>query len=126
MAELKVPVFESYLELQETAKEEAHYLNSVIFPQLINKGIKLNLEILAEASENPEEYGLEDTGKTKLKPFKITSRKFLAFEGSVIFLERVFESWYHRIHPDGIKRAKFFRELKEKDKKFLKYYEYEN
>lgn len=126
MEELKVPVFESYLELQETAKEEAHYLNSVIAPQLIKKGIKLTLEILAEASENPEEYGLEDSNKNKLKPFKVTSRKYLAFEGSVIFLERVFESWYHSIHPDGIKRAKFFRGLKEKDRKLLKYYEEEN
>lgn len=126
MAELKVPVFESYLELQETAKEEAYYLNSVIAPQLLARDMVLNLEILAAASENPEEYGLKDSNLNRLKPYQITSRKYLSYNGGVSLDKKVFESWYHKAHPDGIKRAKFFRELKEKDRKLLKYYEDEN
>lgn len=124
MDEIKVPVFESYQKLKEKAREEAQYLNSVIAPQLRAKKIVPSLEILAEASENPEEYGLEDSNKNKLKPYQITSRKYLEYMGSVSFSEKVFESWYHTAHPDGVKRAKFFNGLSEKARELLRYYEY--
>lgn len=126
MKDLKVPVFESYQELQEKAKEEAYYLNSVIAPQLRARNIVLTLEILAEASEKPECYSLEDTNKNKLKPYQITSRKYLSYNGGVSLDKKVFESWYHTVHPDGIERAKFFKGLCEKERELLRYYEYEH
>lgn len=121
MKEFKIPIFESYMDFQEEAKVDAHYLNSVIAPQLRERLISINLGILIDASENPSFYGLQDTNKNPLEPRKIKGSKFLAYTGSVVFDSVSFESWYHTMHPDGIKRKIFFNSLSEDDKKNITY-----
>ena len=121
MEELKVPIFESYLKIQEEARSEAIYLNSVIAPH-IDENIVINLGILIDASENPSSYGLRDNRKDPIKPRKINNAKFLSYDGAVFFAPAAFEAWYHTVHPDGVKRRAFFKSLSEKDKMNLIFY----
>lgn len=123
MTELRVPVFDSYLKIQEDAIDEARYLNSVIVPQLKAKAIvTINLVTLAEASLQPDLFGLLDENNNPLKPREIKNARFLHYADSVSFNLHSFELWYHNIHPDGKKRAEFFEHLGDKEKLYLKYY----
>lgn len=120
MTELKVPLFESYLEIQTAARDEAGYLNREIASKL---GISfINLEILVEASEHPDIYKLLDNNKNPLKPREIRNKRFLRYNGAVTFDSDTFELWYHNFHPEGKQRAAFFEGLGDKERMQLKYY----
>lgn len=125
MKELKVPLYESYIEIQSKAREEEIHMNRAILPELIKVFPMscIDTEVIADASERPSLYGLHDDEGKELEPVKISGRMFLKFSmvtGRVKFDSEFFEDWYHRFHPDGKARAKFFAELDSTEKELIR------
>lgn len=117
MQEIKIPVFSSYTEIPTKAAEEAYYIGSEIFPRIIKDNIPYNLGILIDAAEHPEKYGWKDRLGKPLPGRNLEYSMFLSLNGGVIVDYDLFEKWYHKVHPDGVKRLKFFKSLSEQNQK---------
>lgn len=115
MKELKIPVFDSYTDIQQKAVEEASYIGSEILPRMRNGNIPYNLGVLIDAAEHPDRYGFQDKLGKPLPGRSLEFSMFLVLNGGVSVDYELFEKWYHKVHPDGVKRLAFFRSLSEQD-----------
>lgn len=127
---LKVPVFDSYIQIPKDAIEECVYLNTEIVQRLKEKmklmGRYPNLAMVIDASNNPEKYGLNDKFDKPLKGREIKYWAVMRYNNdshNITFDRELFLSWYHTFHKDGIERKKFFLSLGQDQREQLNYFD---
>ncbi len=123
-ATLAIPVFESYVKIQNEAIEDCRYINENITKQ-VRPYITPTFGILIDAAENPGRYNLKDVNNMTAKPRMIKWKNLMAFNNGIMYFDRAtFESWYHTFNEDGIARRLFFEELSSEEIKVIQYYDF--